>query len=124
MTGVKKMAYNKMLCWLQESDEEQLKKLDLSNAPIMFVHSSEECASLITPETFVLCSLQFAEDNIEKMQNFIRQFPDITFHMFAIYDNDLTLDGFSIGFEPNVVKKSYLIEEVIDVLRKFNKLKQ
>jgi hypothetical protein len=113
------MKYSKMLCWLQKTDEERLKAFDLSNAPITFVNSPEECAALITPETFVLCSLQFAEDDIEKMQEFVRKFPNLLIHMFAIYDNELTLNGFSIGYEPNVDKKSYLTEEVLEILRKF-----
>jgi hypothetical protein len=110
-----------MVCWLQKKDEERFKNYDLTNDPIIFVHSEEECASLITPETFVVCSLQFAEDNIEKMQKFIRQFSDTIFHMFAIYDDDLTVNGFSIGFEPNVTKESLLIEDVIFTLKEFRK---
>jgi hypothetical protein len=110
-----------MVCWLQNKDEERLKKYDLTNSPVVFVHSADECVSLITSETFIVFSLQFAEDNIEKMLNFVRQFPNIFFHMFAIYENDLTLDGYSIGFEPNVIKRSYLVEEIIEVLNKFGK---
>jgi hypothetical protein len=41
--------------------------------------------------------------------------------MFAIYDDDLTLNGFSIGFEPNVSKESLLIEEAIFILKEFRK---
>ena len=111
------MKYKRMLCWLKANDEERLNKFDLTNAPIVFVHSSEEFISSITPESFVICSLQFAENNIEEILKITRKFPNIIFHMFAIYDEELTLDGFSIGFEPNVVKESLLAEEVIEKIK-------
>jgi len=111
------MKYKRMLCWLQNSDEERLKAFNLTNSSIIFAHSEEECKSLISPETFVIISLKFAEDNIEKITNLVRKFPNITFYMFAMYEGDLTLNGFSISYEPNVDKKSLLTEEVIDILR-------
>jgi hypothetical protein len=86
------MKYKRMLCWLQKSDEERLKAFDLTNFSITFVHSEEECEPLISPEIFVIISLKFAEDNIEKITDFVRKFPNITFYMFAMYDGDLTLN--------------------------------
>jgi hypothetical protein len=109
-----------MICWLQKSDEERLRAFDLSKAAITFVHSEEECAALISPEAFVIISLQFAEDNIEKIKKFVRKYPNIIFYMFAIYDNYLTLDGYSVSYEPNVDKKSLLTEEIIEILHQFS----
>ena len=106
----------KIICWMTKSDENRLK---MHNLPVTFVHSEEECASIITPEDFVLCSLQFAEDCIDKMESFVRGFPKVTFHMFGIYDGPLT-KGIRIFNEPNVDDDfgAYIVEDMIKILAK------
>ena len=115
------MKYSKMLCWLQKSDEERLNQYDLTNAPITFVHSINEFSSLISKEVFCIFSLQFAEDNIIEIMNLVKQFPDTTFNLFAIYNGDLTLNGYTISCENNVNERVFLVEELIDVLSQISK---
>ena len=112
------MKYARMVCWFTEEDKKRLEEFNLKDFPINFVTSSEELVLSIAPDTFVICSLQFAENDIETMINIVRKFPNILFHMFAIYENELTENGYSIGFEPNVIKRSFLTEEVLEELKK------
>jgi hypothetical protein len=61
------MTYKRLLCWLQAPDEERLRASDLSDLPVIFTRSMEELEKEITSDDYVLCSLQYAEDDIETM---------------------------------------------------------
>jgi len=107
------MKYKRMLCWVRPHEKKELEEAVNGRFQIKFAKNLEDFKSKILPNDYLIVSLSKARCG-EKTFNLVRDFPELTFHLYQIRSNEVnTVSGDELMMEKNVVDGQYGARELV-----------
>ena len=106
------MAYNKMLCWVNQKSKAEYIKITGSQDNIIFTDNYMEFKNNISIDSYLAISLSTAHQNLNELKTLLKDFPNQKFRV--IFDEErFWCDVIDVFTDADKRCNHYSIEEII-----------
>ena len=117
------MKYDRMLCWVSPQEKKEIIEVANGQIPLVFAKNFNDFKKQINVNDYLVMSMTKISIGWEKMNDFIKSFQNIQFHLFDKKYGWYTLkELLFLTAQENIVNKKYYPEELIEEFKVHSQL--